>query len=86
MDPTFMYLHDKDKYWLWRQVSDDEVIKFDHEHKLRDIVKDRFNAKFLFVENDRTPKLKLLLDTDQPVGNDFSLVYSDSAVSLYKVR
>jgi MFS family permease len=86
MDPTFMYLHDKDKYWLWRQVSDDEVIKFDHEHKLRDIVKDQFNAKFLFVENDRNPKLKLLLETDQIVKQDFPIVYSDSDVSLYQVR
>lgn len=85
-DPTSLFIDDSDKYFHWSRISADEVNNFQDSHKFWEIISNVFNANYLVIENERNPKLKLLLETDQIVREDFSIVYSDSAVSLYQVR
>jgi hypothetical protein len=81
IDPTSLYLEDQDLYWKWRKVSDDRVEEF-AEGALYSIVKNDFRASYLFLENNRNPKLREFLEARE----DFAKVYADTAVTLYKIR
>jgi hypothetical protein len=83
LDPTFMYLNDKDLYWQWRLVSDDGG-GWGSQENLHRIVKEKFNSRYVFVELSRNPKLEKDLHGD-PSGL-FAKVYSDDEIAIYEVK
>lgn len=90
LNPVFMYAKDQKKYWLWRHISDDELLTCDREdcssnmkatQTIAKTVKEDFNSRFIFLENSRNPKLKQYLDTTRT----FLKTYSDANVSVYRI-
>ena len=89
LNPVFMYKKDPERYWLWRHISNDELLTCASElcdrpketRKIYDAVKNEFNSAYLFLENERNPKLKTFLDR----APNFKTIYSDTKTGLYKV-
>jgi len=89
VDPTFFYLADPQRYWLWRHLSDDQTTTCAAEHctpsDLRDIARtfaETLGAKLILTEHDRNPNLESALRAHPGIDE----VYRDDAVSLYRIR
>jgi len=85
LDPTFMYLHDAQLYFQWRQISDDKVTDLKNA-EIYHTLKFNFRSSYLLLENKRNPNLKLKLDNAATEQAHFSIVYNDGAVTVYKLQ
>jgi hypothetical protein len=89
MDPTFMYIFDKQKYWLWQHLADDAVATCakpvcaatDSKTPLA-AIKDDFGAAYVLVEEAWNPRLKKALDQ----SSGLEKVYQDAKTSLFRVN
>jgi hypothetical protein len=57
MDPTFMHIYDRDLYWKWRKIADDNPEDWTDAREIRRILKDDFKAKFVFADTGRNPDI-----------------------------
>jgi hypothetical protein len=85
MDPTFMYVYDKELYFKWRVVSDDEVYKFGSLRDLYRMMFVDFSSRFVFVEKDRNPRLVEFLDSDVE-SRYFEKGFEGERVVVYRLR
>lgn len=84
LDPTFMYVYDKDLYWDWRMVADDDPERFGNSYpELRRIVKERFNSSYIVLEHKRDGKLEKFLDEHAADGAE--QVFSDDYAAVYRI-
>jgi len=83
LDPIFMYEYNPELYWQWRKVSDDQPKPWDSPQAVQQIVKQQFQAKYLFLEHARNPHLESLLNSYPAL---FTQVYDDPAVALYELQ
>jgi hypothetical protein len=90
MDPTFMYLLDTEKYWLWRHLSDDQLLSCPRPDCFNNlkatqtpyaVIKKVFGSNYVFLENRRNPNLKNYLDH----ASGFQNFYHDEQTTWYKV-
>jgi hypothetical protein len=85
MDPTFMYVYDKELYFKWRVVSDDEMAKWGSVRDLYRTMFVDFSSRFVFVEKNRNPRLVEFLDFDVE-GRYFERGFEDEGVVVYKLK
>jgi len=95
LDPTFLYAYDKDLYWKWRQVADNDPAKFGNSYDtMRQLVQGEFQSSYIILENRRDDKLKQFLDDNAAMSNPGSQdgaegarqVYTDSYASVYCIK
>lgn len=75
LDPTFMYLKDKDKYWQWVNITTGRMTG-----DVAGVIRNSFNASYVFVSRDHEAMDKLIV-----AQTDFPLVYEDADARIYKV-
>ncbi len=80
MDPTFLYLNDARRYWLWRHISDDTLPGSDSE-SIDDVVSREFGASYVFVDRPLNPKLTGALRSDERMSE----VYQDASISVFQM-
>lgn len=87
MDPVFMFVINEKKYWLYTHLFKDQIFTCDQKYCVNDfkrpykILKEEFNASFVFLENKRTLNLKKYFDGHEK----FRKVYEDNETSLYEI-
>lgn len=89
MDPTFFYLLDRPRYWLWRHISDDESFtcenpvcgQKENSKTAAQALQGELVADYVLFENRRNPKLNLALAAAPGVEK----VFADINVTLYKI-
>jgi hypothetical protein len=88
IDPTFMYLMDPRRYWLWRHISDDEAVTCGRpdcgsgpSRAIASAIIHDFGASHVVVEPKNNPKLDAYLRGSR----EFEEVYRDALTSLYAV-
>ncbi len=70
-DPTFMYLHNKELFWLWNNIVSQGIICAQTEkdcpdsayteklsqrdQKIHQIIKDKFQSEYVFIDNQQIP-------------------------------
>ncbi len=85
IDPTFMYLMDAGRYWLWRHISNDEPVTCDQpfckavSKSISAAITEDFHAGYVIVDRAKNPHLDAYLGSS-PV---FKEVYRDSLTSLF---
>jgi hypothetical protein len=85
LDPTFMYAYDQELYRKWRQVADNDPLKFGNSYTdMRDIVNKDFKSHYVVLENARDGKLKYFLDAHRSEGA--SEVYEDEFSAIYEIN
>ncbi len=57
LDPTFMYIHDPDRYWAWRRIADDNPEDWQNVAETFDIMRRQLDSKFVFIEKQRSPDI-----------------------------
>jgi hypothetical protein len=86
--PTFLYMQDERRYWLWHHLSKDGTTTCDEPQcdAANSIpthaAARQFDASFVFVEKARTPRLEVELRR----APGFSEVYSDPKLALFSVE
>ncbi|MFH1900158.1 MAG: hypothetical protein ABIJ83_02725 [Patescibacteria group bacterium] len=53
LDPSFMYFKDKDRYWLWHDISTGKA-----EENICQRIKDEFESNYVFVRNGNNKTMK----------------------------
>jgi hypothetical protein len=88
IEPTFMYLADPRKYWLWLHTSEDEPGTCDHEYcadaDRTDIVaafRDVLGTRYLVVDHDLNPRVEAILRKNTNVTE----VFRDVGLSVYRI-
>jgi hypothetical protein len=88
IEPTFMYLADPRKYWLWLHTSEDEPGTCDHEYCAEadrtDIVaafRDVLKVRYLVIDHDLNPHVEAILRKKTNVTE----VYRDAGLSIYRI-
>jgi hypothetical protein len=88
IEPTFTYLEDPRKYWLWFHISEDEPGTCDHETcadtDRTDIVaavRQDLGAQYVLADHDANPRLESILRGKTNVTE----VYRDAAFSVYRI-
>src|SRR5262249_50290740 len=86
IDPTFMFLMDSGRYWLWRHVSNDEPSTCDRQvctpdvaRKIDDVIARDFGAAFVLVERVKNPRLWESLRA----SSAFREVHRDEVASVF---
>lgn len=75
LDPTFMYVYDKDKYWKWVNITIGKV-----DDNLYDIIKQDFQGATVFLEKDHSA-----MDLNFQQDPHFKLVYEDTEAKIYQI-
>jgi len=75
LDPTFMYNYDQSLYWKWVNITVGE-----EKDNLYPIIKNDFQASFVFLETDHTA-----MDNNLQQTANFQLEYQDSQAKIYRV-
>lgn len=88
IEPTFTYLEDPRKYWLWLHISEDELATCDREYcgatGRTDVVSalsQDLGAQYVLTDHDANPRLESILRQK----TDVTEVYRDAAFSLYRI-
>lgn len=86
IEPTFMYLADNKKYWLWRHMADDEPSTCGRERCLEgervaigEAMRADLGAGYIFVQHAENPKVEKALQAEAGVRE----VFRDAGFSLY---
>lgn len=96
LDPTFMYVYDKNLYWLWRNISDYGIVKniplslkeeenynkFQDPKNAAQTINGKFNSNIIFAPKDRAALNEFLMNNP----SIFQEVYSDQWVKIFKIR
>lgn len=86
MDPTFMFIHDPDLYWKWRDVADDGKREWDSLAQLYSEVAQGLKAKYIFIDSNRNGNLSDYINTQDPEGQYFEKIYDDKEILIYKLK
>jgi hypothetical protein len=88
IEPTFTYLEDPRKYWLWLHISEDELGTCDHEYcadadrtDVVSAVRQDLKAQYVLTDHGANPHLENILRQKTGVTE----VYRDAAFSLYRL-
>ena len=88
IEPTFTYLEDPRKYWLWLHISEDEPGTCDHEFcadadrtDIVSAVRQDLGAQYVLTDHDMNPRLESILRKKTNVTE----VYRDAAFSVYRI-
>ncbi|MFA5048006.1 MAG: hypothetical protein WC516_03125 [Patescibacteria group bacterium] len=76
LDPTFMYLYDKDKYQKWLDITRGE-----RADQLYDIIKNQFGSSYVLVEKNNEKMSNNLKNNFY-----FKNIYQDNEATLYQVN
>ncbi|MFA6027402.1 MAG: hypothetical protein WC752_00545 [Patescibacteria group bacterium] len=76
LDPTFMYKYDEKKYWQWVDITTGK-----QKESLPKIIKNDFQAKYVFLEKDHTA-----MDDNMQNFSQFTLIYEDDEAKIYKLE
>ena len=79
LDPTFMYLQNKDEYLFYKSVANETTLD---PTMIHNTLAHHFHAHYIFLENSRNKYLKHVLAA---APEYFSLRYVDSATSIYQL-
>ena len=96
MDPTFMYVYDQKKYWLWENITQkgivcdgplqDSILTDKYSLKESKIIHDTivrdFNSRYIFID-DHHEKFKKRLDQ---APEFFEKTYEDEYASVYELK
>ena len=96
MDPTFMYVYDQEKYWLWENITQkgiacdgplqDSILTDKYSLKeskiIHDTITEDFNAHYVFID-DHHEKFKKRLDQAPEL---FKKTYEDKYASVYELK
>jgi hypothetical protein len=84
MDPTFMYVKNKDLYWKWRAVTEHDRDAW-IDNKAYKIITEDFHARYIFIEHDRNKNfLGFLREPAQ--SNQFVEQFDDGVNSVFEVQ
>jgi hypothetical protein len=88
IDPTFLFMNDAERYWMWRHISDDETetcgqpqCKPGTAMGVHAAVARWFSASYILIEPSENPRLA----ADLVVDPGFRQVYTDPRVKLFAV-
>lgn len=76
MDPMSLYLKDKEKYWLWRNISGSgmvcshKVCESD-ERSMYEVIKNDFNSKYVFINNYKIKRGSVYLEMSSGANDGF---------------
>ncbi|MBT4936469.1 hypothetical protein HON22_00980 [Candidatus Peregrinibacteria bacterium] len=76
LDPTFMYVHNEDKYWKWVNITIGE-----ESDNLYDIITKDFQNATVFLEKDHNA-----MDLNFQRDSHFKLVYEDVEAKIYQIQ
>ena len=89
IEPTFLYLADPRKYWLWRHMYEDEQGTCDHENctdaeriDIASAARNGLGAQYVVNDHQNNPRVDNLLRKNNAVTE----VYRDAALSVYCVE
>lgn len=89
IEPTFLYLNDPRKYWLWRHMYEDEPGTCDHENcadaeriDIASAARKVLGAQYVVNDHENNPRVDSMLRK----SNDVTEVYRDAALSVYRVE
>jgi hypothetical protein len=89
IEPTFLYLNDPRKYWLWRHMNMDESGTCDHQvcsaaerTGIASAAGRELGAQYLLTDHENNPNLESILRTTPEVTE----VYRDAALSVYRLN
>jgi hypothetical protein len=75
LDPTFMYVHDQDRYWKWVNITIGK-----ENGDLYDIITKDFQNATVFLEKDHSA-----MDLNLQQDSHFKLVYEDAEAKIYQI-
>lgn len=88
IEPTFMYLKDSRKYWLWLHISEDEQGTCDHEFcsggdrtDIASALREELGARYVLMDHEANPRVESILRTKANVTE----VYRDAGFSVYRI-
>ncbi len=84
MDPTFMYVKNKDLYWKWRAVTEHDREAWENDKAYR-IIHDDFGARYIFIEHERNENLMTFL-REPAQAVQFIERYDDGINSVFEVK
>ncbi len=89
IEPTFMYVRDPQKYWLWQHIAYDDATTCPSEHcadservPIASTVRNELGSQYLLAEHAMNPRVEAALRQDSSVQE----VYRDSAFSVFKIN
>jgi hypothetical protein len=85
LDPTFMYLKDRGKYWLWRKVADDDPKQWESVEELYRIVYTDFNSQYILLDKSKNLNLAVYLPNNTS-ENLFEKSFEDSEILIFKLK
>ena len=89
IEPTFLYLNDPRKYWLWRHMYEDEQGTCDHENcsdseriDIASAARKVLGAQYVVNDHENNPRVDNMLRK----SSDVTEVYRDEALSVYRIE
>jgi hypothetical protein len=89
IEPTFLYLNDPHKYWLWRHMYEDEQGTCDHENctdaeriDIASAARNVLGAQYVVNDHENNPHVDSMLRK----SHDVTEVYRDAGLSVYRVE
>lgn len=84
LDPTFMYIQDKDLYWKWRKIADDNPEDWESLKEIHQILVNDFKAKYIFFGKNNNSDLHDKLNSLEATGL-FKIRFEDENVAIFSV-
>jgi hypothetical protein len=85
LDPTFMYIENPSLYWDWRKIADDKPKNWDSIQEVYDILKNRFKAKYVFLDTEKNVDLYDYLVSEQ-ARDLFEIGFEDSKATVFVIK
>jgi hypothetical protein len=87
IEPTFLYLSDPRKYWLWRHMNDDEASTCDKENcteriDIASAARHQLGAQYIVTDRQENPRVDSILRKTENAAE----VYRDPALSVYRIN
>jgi hypothetical protein len=77
-----MYVYNSELYRQWRIISHDQLKGGGSTSDPGEIIRKAFNSSYIFLEDQRNPQLKQVLEADP---EKFLAGYQGEGVSVYKI-
>lgn len=84
LDPTFMHIHDPEKYWMWRKIADDNPKDWESIEDLYNILADGLNSSYLYIDINRNPDISEYIDKNDQKSQFFTKSFEENGVVIYK--
>lgn len=83
LDPTFMYISNKDIYWRWRAIADGGLDNLKSREKINRSLKEGLLASYVFVQQDRNPNIFNHLSANPEY---YDVLYKDDKTAAFKIK